>query len=289
MKRRLLGIFACAALLLCGCSQTADEAQTSIPETLPPIEEPALMYYVTDHGTVDVSAVSQFQSAIEDKGYIFRADALSALSMDADAVILNAPREDLTAEEQQQLEAYMHTGGHLLLMMPADESDMRYKYLERFLEHYSIRMDYDRLAETDKSMMLDGDPQCMQIRQVHAPSGMTIEPATAEQPLYMQNVRSFHFVVQDNYSNLRMDAMLESSQTVIGEPCGGGFDDPERFENAALMTMLYSRDTQQNNAFVVCVGASDFLLDENYDAQTSQSAQDYVYAALDWAAHPTGF
>lgn len=289
IMRRSLGILTAALLVLCGCSRTESGTDMSIPETLPPIAEPVLMYYVTDHATASVDMVSQFQAQLESKGYVFRADALSALSADADAVILNAPREDITAEEKRQLDAYMQTGGHLLLLMPADESETRYKYIERFLEHYSIRMDYDLLTETDKGRMSGDAPEFLQIDQIHAPMGMTISEETAQRPLYMNHARSFHFVVQENYSFLRQDAMLKSALTTVGTPCGGGFDDPEVLENETLTTMLYSRDTEQNNAFVVCVGASDFLLDANYDAQTSRSAQDYVYAALDWAAHPGGF
>lgn len=290
MKHRFLGAFAAALVLLCGCSRSAGE--TSVSETLPPMTEPpepVLMYYVTDHATVPAEDVTRFRETLEDKGYVFRADALSALPMDADAVILNTPREDLTREEQAQLESYMQTGGHLMLLMPADERDLRYKYLERVLEHYGILMDYDIVSETDKSMMLNGNAYFPQIRQVHAPLGMTITEETALRPLYMENARSFHFTAPENSNDLRQDAMLETALTAVCEPCGGGFDDPETLTGEGFMTMLFSRDTTQQDAFVICVGASGFLLDAYYDEETSTSAQDYVYAALDWAAHPTGF
>lgn len=287
---KILAVLTASVLLLCGCSHAA--ADSSTVETLPPMTEPpepVLMYYVTDHQTAETDTVTQFRTALEEKGYTFRADALSALPMDADAVILNTPREDLTREEQAQLESYMQTGGHLLLLMPADENAERYKYLERFLEHYGIMMDYDIVSETDKSMMLGGNAYFPQIKQIHAPLGMTIVPETAERPLYMENARTFHFSSLENSNDLRQDAMLETARTAVCEPCGGGFDDPETLTGEQFMTMLYSRDTTQNDAFVICVGASGFLLDANYGAETSTSAQDYVYAALDWAAHPTGF
>ena len=291
MRKRWIAALAGAVLLLSGCSSTGN-ALPEPAETLPPMTEapePVLMYYVTDHGTTAVSEVSQMTERLEHTGYTVEADSFSALPMNADAVICNAPREDLTREELDLLEQYMDGGGHLLLLMPSDASEVRYKNWERFLEKFCITMDYDRLLETDSSRMLDGDPAFPLIDQISAPDGMTIMPATAETPLYLHDARSFHFVVLENFSNIRQDVMLRAAESAVGEPCGGDFDDPVTLEEETLMTMLYSRDTTRKNAFVVCVGASDFLLDQNYMAESSSGAQDYVYAALDWAADPKGF
>ena len=131
--------------------------------------------------------------------------------------------------------------------------------------------------------MWESDPAHPFINQISAPEQMVISPETAATPLYMHNARSFHFVVRDNYTNIRQDGILESSMSAVGEPCGGTADDPLRYEEELLMTMLYSRDTTRKDSFVVCVGASDFLLDENYSLKPSSSAQDYVCAAIDWA------
>ena len=277
-------------MLCCGCSQAP--ADSAVTETLPEMTEPpvpAVVYYVTDHDTVSVSSVTSFQSGVEEKGHTFRSGELDALPANADLVILNAPHTDLTSEELTALDTYMAEGGHLMLLMPADETETRYKYLERFLEEYCIQMDYDILRETAKNNMQDGDEYHPLIRQIHAPDGMTIVPETAERPLYLNRCRSFHFLVMDNFSYMRQDVILKSSESVVGEPCGGVADDPLTYENEALMTMLYSRDTTKQNAFVICVGASDFLDDANYSLDFSRSAQDYVFAAIDWAAHPTGF
>ena len=137
--------------------------------------------------------------------------------------------------------------------------------------------------------MQGDDPAFLQINQINAPTGMTIVPATAERPLYLHDTRSFHFIVYDNYSDIRQDVILKAAASAVGLPCGGISDDPETYENEELITMLYSRDTSRGNSFVVCAGASDFLYDANYAETSSLSAQDYVFAALDWAAHPSGF
>ena len=291
MKRKLFAILSAAVLMLCGCSQTP-AGTNSTAETLPPLTEapkPALVYYVTDHSTAVLSDVTKFTAAVEAKNCIVQADVFAALPTGADLVVLNAPREDLTKEEAEQLNRYMDNSGHLLLLMPADETDTRYKYIERCLERYCIRMDYDRIEETDKTRTLNDDPTFAEIRQVHAPEGMTIYPETAERPLYLHNCRSFHFETLENFHDLRLDAILETAFSAVGKPCGGVADDPLTFENEQLMTMLYSRDTMHGNGFMVVSGASDFLLDENYDLETSKSAQDYIFAAIGWAANPVGF
>ena len=192
----------------------------------------------------------------------------------------------MTSEELQKLDLYMDQGGHVLLLMPANESETRFKYFERFLEEYCVLMDYDRIEETSKARMSGEDPTHILIDQIHAPLGMSIQPETAERALYLRNVRSFHFAVMDNFDSIQQDLMLRTAGTAAGIPCGGTADDPETFEGEALTTMLYSRNDQRQNSFVVCVGASDFLEDAQYDLETSKSAQDYVFAAFEWMAHP---
>ena len=290
MRRKLFAVLSAAVLMLCGCSQKP--AESSVAETLPPMTEapkPAVVYYVTDHGTAPLDKVTKFKAAVEAKNCLVQADAMAELPTGADLVILNAPREDLTKEEAAQLDRYMDDGGHLLLLIPADENDTRYKYLERSLERFCIRMDYDRIVETDKARMQGEDPTFPEIRQVHAPEGMTITDETAQRPLYLHNCRSFHFETGENFHDLRLDAILETAASAVGEPCGGVADDPLTFEHEQLMTMLFSRDTMHGNGFMVVGGASDFLLDENYDLTSSTSAQDYVLAAVGWAANPVGF
>ena len=282
MKKRWLSLLACA-LLLTGCSRGAAE---STAETLPPMTEapdPVLIYYVNDHGTTDIGQLSSFSERLRNTGYTLQADSFQELPMNANAVIVNSPAADLTADEVTLLDQYMDTGGHLLFLMPADESTTRYKYWERFLEEYCILMDYDRVTETEDLYMWESDPAFPYIEQVSAPEQMVVLPGTAATSLFMHNARSFHFVVLDNYTNIRQDGILESKASAVGVPCGGTADDPVQYEGEQLMTMLYSRDTSRKESFVVCVGASDFLLDANYSAKSSSSAQDYVYAALDWA------
>lgn len=287
MKRQITAVLTACMVLLCGCS--GGTGTENMAETLPPmteVPEPVLVYYVNDHGTTDTGVLTQFMGKLSECGYTVQEDALASLPMNADAVVISAPQEDMTSEELQKLDLYMDQGGHVLLLMPANESETRFKYFERFLEEYCVLMDYDRIEETSKARMSGEDPTHILIDQIHAPLGMSIQPETAERALYLRNVRSFHFAVMDNFDSIQQDLMLRTAGTATGIPCGGTADDPETFEGETLTTMLYSRNDQRQNSFVVCVGASDFLEDAQYDLETSKSAQDYVFAAFEWMAHP---
>ncbi|MBQ4464649.1 MAG: Gldg family protein [Oscillospiraceae bacterium] len=292
MKRlKLASLLTAALCLLCGCSSTA-APETSLSETLPPMTEapdPALIYYATDHGTTDPGELTQFMGKLADTGYTVESDVLAQLPMNADAVVINSPQEDLTQEDVEALDLYMDQGGHVLLLAPAFEGAVRFKYLGRFLEEYCIVMDDDRIRETDKSRMLGEQEDHILVDQIHAPTGMTIVPETAERPLYQHGARSFRFAVMDNFDNVQQDLMLRTAASAVGEPCGGTSDDPVTYEGETLTTMLYSRDETRQNSFVVCVGAADFLLDENFTREESLSAQDYVFAALAWAGNPIIF
>ena len=290
MRHGLIAVLSAAALLLCGCSQSTAEMTT--PETLPELTteaEPSLVYYTEGHQTVPLSEVSTFQAALEEKNCIVQCGGLEALPSGADLVVLNSPREDITKAEAECLDRYMDDGGHFLLLFPADDGKVRFKYLERSLERYCIRPDYDRITETESSRMQGGDPAFPEVQQVYVPSGMNIPASIRDGSVYLHECRSFHFETLENFHDLRLDAILETADSAEGTPCGGVSDDPVSYRDERLMTMLFSRDTMHSNAFMICVGASDFLLDENYALPTSAGAQSYVLAAVDWAAHPNGF
>lgn len=296
MKFRLAAACTLLAALLTGCQQAEpQEPQNlqSIPdrsapdmdkvqEALSTTEEtkPGLVYYITDHETVSTSDVSHFLTFLEETGYTLETDTLMKLPIEADAVILNSPREDITAEELAYLDSYMDEGGHILFLMPADERELRYKNLELLLDEYCIEMDYDILSETLLMNTINEDPEHLQMTEIGEPTGMVIN--VQNMPLYMHQARSFHLVFRDNYSAIKQDAMLETLETAIGTPYGGTEDDPLSYEGEQIMTMVYSRNDQRMNSTIIAVGSSDFLLDENCTADSSLRMLEWTYASIDW-------
>lgn len=285
MKARFAAAGCLLAALLTGCSQpeTQDIPDPAIQEeTVQPVS--GTVYYVTDHKTTALPEVSSFTAELTALGYTFEVDALAAIPLDADAVIFNTPREDITSEELEYLGSYMDEGGHLMLLMPPDEREMRYKNLELLLEDYLILMDYDILSETDKTHMAGEDPYFLQIEPISTPNGMDFPENAETAPAWQHNVRSFHFIFGD--SAVKQDAMLETLATAVGTPYGGTEDDPLTYEGEQLITMLYSRNDERGNSTIIAIGSSDFLLDENYAADTSLQMKQWVIGSLQWF---TGF
>ncbi|MDE6777127.1 MAG: hypothetical protein K2J25_04235, partial [Oscillospiraceae bacterium] len=98
--------------------------------------------------------------------------------------------------------------------------------------------------------------------------------------VYLRNSRSLHHMPQGE--NTHYDSMLQSFTTAVGTPWGGIQDDPETYEEENLPVMIYCREESRNNACMIAMGSSDFLLDENYEDTFAKSAQNWAYSAIDW-------
>ncbi len=286
MKFRISAVFLAVSLMLTGCSTSQNESVTEsatepVEETSAEVIKPeGIVYYVTDHATTDTAQISSLIAEVTDIGYTWQEDSLLNMPSDCMVLFINSPQEDITSEELTFLDSYLDNGGRILLMMPPDEREVRYKYIERLLEKYCIEMDYDIVTETDSQRIWDNDPEFIRLDQIEAPRNLPLGENTVNLPAFMHRARSFHMVYGDNYSAIKQDAMLQSSATAVGIPCGGVQDDPITYENEQLITMMYSRDDTRHNSIIAVAGSSDFLLDENYTAQTSTAVHDWVLGTV---------
>ncbi len=277
----------CTGLLLIagftGCS--GDTVDSSVPETTASTEALVSknLCYLTGNGTTDPDEVTGFTAQLEADGYTWSECTISEIPADTDAVILNSPTEDLTRDEMDSLNAYMDNGGHLLLLLPAYEGEIRFKYLSQFLEKYCISFDYDRISETDMTRTIGEDAYFIRTDYIARPDNMPLYSAVQDSGIvYLENARSFHFFYQDHFSRVKQDVILKTASSVIGAPYGGTEDDPLTYEETALDVMGYARHEENANASVVFMGASSFLTDENYSAETSAAPIAWVHSALDW-------
>ncbi len=277
----------CTGLLLIagltGCS--GDTVDSSVPETTAPpvVSVSRNLCYLTGNGTTDPDEITSFTAQLETDGYTWSECTISEIPADTDAVILNSPTEDLTRDEMDSLNAYMDNGGHLLLLLPANEGETRYKYLSQFLEKYCIAFDYDRISETDMTRTIGEDAYFIQTDYIARPDNMPLYSSAQDSGIvYLENARSFHFFYQDHFSRVKQDVILKTASSVIGAPYGGTEDDPLTYEGTALDVMGYARHEENANASVVFLGASSFLNDENYSAETSAAPIAWVHSALDW-------
>lgn len=290
--KRTTALF-CACLMLTGMfAGCGNDTNTTAPtgsvdsaaETAAPTEPAPVsrnLCYITGNGTTDAAELEKFREQLAADGFVWNESTFSDIPADADALILNAPTADLTRDEMNALNSYMDDGGHLLLLLPAYEEEIRFKYLAQFLEPYCLRFDYDRISETDASRMLDGDKFTIQTDYIGRPDNMPLYSSAQDAGIvYFHDARSFHFVYQDHFSTVKQDVMLKTAASVIGEPYGGQEDDPLTYEETALDVMGYARHEDKANASIVYVGAADFLSDDSYSADNAAAA--WVHSALEW-------
>ncbi len=294
MERREVMYRKTAMLCICmlltavfgGCSNhTTDSVEsTAQPDATAATETVSRnLYYAKGNGTVDPAKLGSFRAQLEADGYSWNEVSLTEIPSDADAVILNSPKQDITSAELEHLDDYMDQGGHLLLLLPANEAETRYKYLGRFLEPYCMVIDYDRICETDRTRIVNDDPFHFRADFISRPDKMPVYSAIEDTgTASLHNARSFYYIVHDLVSRVKQDVMLKTSASVVGEPYGGDEDDPIIYEETALNVMGYARDESRANSSVVFVGAGDFLLDENYADENSAYMVSMIHSSLGW-------
>ncbi len=266
-----------------GCS--GNTADSSVPETAAPTEPPVSknLCYITGNGTIPSSQVQSFCAQLTSDGYTLSENVLTGIPADTDAVIFNSPTQDLTKDELDALNAYMEDGGHLLLLLPAYEEEVRFKYLSQFLETYCLTFDYNRISETDSSRTVGDDPYYVQADYITHPENMALYSSAQDSGVaFLENARSFGSVYQEHFSRVHQDVILKTAASVIAEPYGGMEDDPITYEDTALDVMGYARHEEKANASVVYVGASSFLTDANYATEQAAGATAWVHSALSW-------
>ena len=146
-QKKTLPVLLSLLLLLTGCSTSADNADSTAPAVsepevsqadtpgddalsgddviIPEVIVPMHLYYATDHGTQDPAQLSDFLGQLEADDTTVDTGALLEFPLDADSLIINSPTEDITLEELQRIDEYFNAGGHVLLLMPAQDTDAR--------------------------------------------------------------------------------------------------------------------------------------------------------------------
>ena len=293
MKYRKLLFILLSGIILTGCSADTEscsslpdpdsiieQENSSAPEADTEAETEAFsenIYYLTRHQKEDSANLGKFKSHLETDGFVWNECEISDIPAEADILIYNFPKEDLSSEEYQILKDYTDRGGDFLLFLPASDSEVRYKFLNLFLDSFSFQIDYDNVTIPEQ------DANWVVLQPIGMPDRMTAyDDSMQTAPVYMQYMRSFHMLGDYATDELFIDVMLQTPEFAVGEPYGGTEDDPLTYENEKLNILVYSRDAIRNNASVIACGANAFLLDENFDSEISKPAQNWIYSSLFW-------
>lgn len=291
MKRKMTAFCAACCLLtgLAACGNTTTPPTASQEEAAATEATTEKIFteicYVTGHGETDPANYSAFRTQLEADGFTWTEITLDAIPAEADALIISAPQEDITPEELAFLDEYMDTGGNVVMLHPASDKALRYKYLDRFMEEFCIVFDYDILSETDEGNYVGEDEHFIFTDLISYPDTMPLYgTAVGTGQSYLPNARSLYLTYAEHYGSVKMDVMLRTSETVVGTPYGGVEDDPLTYEETSLPVMAFARDDKRKNACVIAVGANEFLTDANYMSEHTDAACALIHSSFDWFA-----
>ena len=209
-----------------------------------------------------------------------------AVPDDAAIVVLAAPQSDLSNDETRKLNEYLDRGGNVCFWMSPNEAPVRYANIESILSSFSIGMDYDRVAETDASLHISGDPytfKCSVVANEDDEIGLTKElTAYTDAGIipFMSNTRSFYQLMGSSSDSsvvvgsmlqtvASTDALGNATSSAVGEVYGGTDTEAKDVEGQVLDLAMYATSSLRNDAKVMVMGNAEFIDDEDV-------AQDYM-------------
>ncbi len=252
------------------------------------------VYFLTGHGekALDTS-YSSLSTLMKSKNYRTASLNLADVDIvpeDAEIIIMAAPSSDITEREFDKLSAYLDEGGSLSVMLSPNGGEFDYDNLQKLLDPFCLKLDYNYVRETDSGNHMSGDDTAIvcSIAEQEEDSDLYADIQSlidSEFITYMPKSRSLSVDVNnENYSAVETGALLTTSASVIGEPFGGTYD-TEALEGYELELALYSKDVARNNAKVTVFGNAEFIDDEHIQDVSYMSSY-YVYlSTITWMAN----
>ena len=122
-------------------------------------EELPKIYTLTGHGEATLS--TSFQSAVEQENVELEELSLltvEAVPEDADCVLINGPKKDISQEELELLRSYLEAGGNLILLTDAPEDGTARANLDALMADYGVTAQEGIVLEGDQSYYAMGMP-----------------------------------------------------------------------------------------------------------------------------------
>ena len=249
------------------------------------------IYFLTGHGekslTEDYTVLTK---NLGNRNYITKTLTLStadAVPEDASIVILAAPQSDISKDELRKLNDYLDQGGNVCFWMSPNDAEIQYTNIESILESFSLRMDYDIVAETDSSQHISGDPYTFRCNVVVSDDEDKTDLTSGVMDLvnagivpFMSNSRSFYQFLSTEDGSVEAGSLLQTVQngtdamgnptsSAVGEPKGGTNLSNDRISDQVLDLAMYATSSLRNDAKIMVMGNAEFIDDTNV-------SQDYM-------------
>lgn len=279
------------------------------------------VYFVTGHGEKTIKDnYKKFQANLQNGNY--GAEELDLAKVDEipdDTALLlfAAPTKDITKAEKSKVESYLDKGGNITFLMSPNSEKMDYKNIEAIMKEFCVKMDYDRVRETDSSKHKDGDEFTIQCNLTSISSTDedstestsqsnnyemgAVNSETDEDDLvdltsslisngtvtFMPESRSFYPSYESNYSSMVMTSLITANTSAVGDPYGGTNDDADTVTDSSsgLTLSLYSMDKSRNDAKLVCFGSADFISDDNLNGDYFINPVNLLLSSISWMSN----
>lgn len=242
------------------------------------------LYTLTGHGEDDLS--TSFQSAVEQQN-IEVAD-LSLLTEesvpeDADCLLINGPDSDLSQDEVEAIQAYLDTGGDLIVLTDPAQDGQDLTNLEALMEEYGMTANDGVVIEGDTANYALGSPFYL-LPNLESHS---ITSPLQEGGYYILLALAQGITVEESpRDDLTVESLLTTSDAAYSKIAGysmetyskeeGDIDGP--FSLAAIATDTLEDGSESH---VIWVGSTS-LLDDQYNQQVSGANQDFFLNCVGW-------
>lgn len=242
------------------------------------------LYTLTGHGEDDLS--TSFQSAVEQQN-IEVAD-LSLLTEesvpeDADCLLINGPDSDLSQDEAEAIQAYLDTGGDLIVLTDPAQDGQDLTNLEALMGEYGMTANDGVVIEGDTANYALGSPFYL-LPNLESHS---ITSPLQEGGYYILLALAQGITVEESpRDGLTVESLLTTSDAAYSKIAGysmetyskeeGDIDGP--FSLAAIATDTLEDGSESH---VIWVGSTS-LLDDQYNQQVSGANQDFFLNCVGW-------
>lgn len=242
------------------------------------------LYTLTGHGEDDLS--TSFQSAVEQQN-IEVAD-LSLLTEesvpeDADCLLINGPDSDLSQDEVEAIQAYLDTGGDLIVLTDPAQDGQDLTNLEALMGEYGMTANDGVVIEGDTANYALGSPFYL-LPNLESHS---ITSPLQEGGYYILLALAQGITVEESpRDGLTVESLLTTSDAAYSKIAGysmetyskeeGDIDGP--FSLAAIATDTLEDGSESH---VIWVGSTS-LLDDQYNQQVSGANQDFFLNCVGW-------
>jgi len=251
------------------------------------------IYFLTGHGEKSMQDnFDGISSLMNSKNYHTMPLNLSeteSVPDNAKIIVIAAPSSDITTMEYDKLSRFLDNGGNISIMLPPNGGEFDYNNIQKLLNSFCLKIDYDFVSETDSNNHISGDDTtilCNLVEQEES-SGLYADMQSlidSDFYTYMPKSRSFNIDIDNkNANSVETGVLISSNDTAVGEPFGGTYD-TDAIEGYELPLAVYSEDKGRNNSKITLFGNAEFIDDEHIN-DVSYLSSYYVYlASITWMA-----